>query len=75
MAKFYIANENGDWWVIDTETGAGSTLFVISETDLARAVADENPELDLIELSDTDKLDRVIAEHGTATSFEFEVGE
>jgi len=37
MSKFYIANENGDWWTMDTETGQGLTLFVISEADLKKA--------------------------------------
>lgn len=71
MAKFYIANENGDWWTIDSETGEGVTLYVISEADLARAVAEENPEVAEIDLADTDKLERAIVRHGEAIDFEF----
>ena len=71
MSKFYIANENGDWWTMDTETGQGVTLFVISEADLARAVAEENPELPEIDLTDTDKLERAITRHGEAIDFNF----
>lgn len=71
MAKFYVANENGDWWTIDSETGEGVTLYVISEADLARAVADENPEAVEIDLTETDKLERAITRHGEAVDFEF----
>lgn len=71
MSKYYVANENGDWWTIDSETGEGVTLFVISEADLARAVADENPEETEIDLTDTDKLERVIRGHGEPIDFEF----
>ena len=71
MAKYYIANENGDWWTIDSETGEGVTLYVISEADLARAVAEENPEVAEIDLTDTDKLERAIVRHGEAIDFEF----
>jgi len=71
MAKFYVANENGDWWTIDSETGEGVTLYVISEADLARAVADENPEAVEIDLTETDKLERAITRHGEAIDFEF----
>jgi hypothetical protein len=70
MSKFYVANQNGDWWMIDTETGEGMTLFVISEADLARAVKEDNPEEDIAELSDTDKLERAITTHGEAIDLE-----
>ena len=70
MSTLYVANQNGDWWAIDTETGEGMTLFVISETDLARAVAEENPELPEIDLADTDKLQRAITRHGEAIDLE-----
>ena len=66
MSTLYVANQNGDWWSINTSTKQGLTLFVISEADLARAVKEENPEEDIAELSDTDKLERVITEHGEA---------
>ena len=71
MSVFYVANQNGDWWTIDTETGEGVTLFVISEADLARAVAEESPELLDIDLTDTDKLERAITRHGEAIDLEF----
>jgi len=70
MSKLYVTNQNGDWWTIDTETGEGMTLFVISEADLARAVAEENPELPEIDLTDTDKLERAITRHGEAIDLE-----
>ena len=73
MATYYIANSNGDWWTVDSETGEGVTLFVISEADLARAVAEENPEVSDLDLSETDKLERAITAHGTAVDFEFTV--
>ncbi len=71
MSKFYIANENGDWWTMDTETGQGLTLFVISEADLKKALADV--ELDVMEedLGARDKLEQAITEHGEAIDFEF----
>lgn len=71
MSRYFVANQNGDWWTIDTETGEGVTLFVISEADLAHAVAQENPELSEIDLTDTDKLERAITTHGQAIDFEF----
>ena len=71
MSKFYIANENGDWWTMDTETGQGLTLFVISEADLKKALADV--ELDVMEedLGARDKLEQAITEHGEAIDFNF----
>lgn len=66
MAIYYVSNENGDWWTIDTATGAGDALFIISEGDLARAVAQENPDQTEIEIDGLDKLEDVIREYGTA---------
>ena len=71
MSKFYIANENGDWWTMDTETGQGLTLFVISEADLKKALADESPEESKEDLGARDKLEQAITEHGEAIDFEF----
>jgi hypothetical protein len=71
MSKFYIANQNGDWWTIDTETGQGATLFVISEADLKKALTDENPEESEVDLEAQDKLEQVITEHGEAIDFNF----
>ena len=70
MSTLYVANQNGDWWAIDTESGEGMTLFVISEADLAHAIAEENPELPEIDLADTDKLERAITRHGEAIDLE-----
>lgn len=70
MAVYYVSNENGDWWTIDTATGQGDTLFVISEADLARAVAQENPDEDEIDVDSIDKLEDVIREYGTAQTVE-----
>lgn len=66
MSVYYVSNENGDWWTIDTESTAGQTLFIIKEEDLARVVADEYPEEKEIDLGAFDKLEDVIREHGTA---------
>jgi hypothetical protein len=62
MSVYYVSNENGDWWTIDTESTQGQTLFVIKEEELAK----------LVDINDTDKLDRVIREHGTAQDVEVE---
>jgi len=71
MSKFYIANENGDWWTMDTETGQGLTLFVISEADLKKALADESPEESEVDLGAQDKLEQAITEYGEEIDFEF----
>lgn len=60
MSTYYVSNENGDWWTIETDTTAGQTLFIIKEEDLAKVT----------DINDTDKLDRVIREHGTAQDIE-----
>jgi hypothetical protein len=70
MAIYYVSNENGDWWTIDTETATGDTLFIIKEEDLARAVAQENPDEDEIDIDGLDKLEDVIREYGTAQTVE-----
>jgi hypothetical protein len=70
MAIYYVSNENGDWWTIDTATGQGDTLFIISEGDLARAVAEENPDEKEIDVDGIDKLEDVIREYGTAQTVE-----
>ena len=71
MSTLYVANQNGDWWTIDTETGQGLTLFVISEADLKKALADESPEEREVDLGAQDKLEQVITEHGEAVDFNF----
>ena len=60
MSVYYVSNENGDWWTIDTESTAGQTLFIIKEEELAKVT----------DITDTDKLDRSIREHGTAQDIE-----
>ena len=70
MAIYYVSNENGDWWTIDTATGQGNTLFIIKEEDLARAVAEENPNEVEINVDSIDKLEDVIREYGTAQTVE-----
>jgi hypothetical protein len=60
MSVYYVSNENGDWWTIDTDNTEGQTLFIIKEEDLAKVT----------DITDTDKLDRVIREHGTAQDIE-----
>ena len=60
MSTYYVSNENGDWWTIETESTAGQTLFIIEAEELAK----------LTDINDTDKLDRVIREHGTAQDIE-----
>jgi len=60
MAVYYVSNENGDWWTIDTDSGVGQTLFIIEAGELAKVADTTNP----------DKLDRAIREHGTAQDVE-----
>ena len=62
MSVYYVANGNGDWWTIRTigNHSVGQTLFIIKEEDLAKVT----------DITDTDKLDRSIREHGTAQDVE-----
>ena len=60
MAIYYVSNENGDWWTIETDNTEGQTLFIINEEDLAKVT----------DINDTHKLDRVIRKHGTAQDIE-----
>lgn len=70
MAVYYVSNENGDWWTIDTATAQGDTLFIIKEEDLARAVAEENPEEKEIDIDSIDKLEDIIRDYGKAQTVE-----
>jgi hypothetical protein len=72
MAVYYVSNENGDWWTIDTDNTEGQALFIIKEEDLARAVAEEYPNEVEIDVNSIDKLDRIIREYGTAQDVEVE---
>jgi hypothetical protein len=60
MSTYYVANENGDWWTIDTESTTGQTLFIIEAEELAK----------LTDTTDLDGLERHIREHGTAQDIE-----
>jgi hypothetical protein len=62
MSVYYVSNENGDWWTINTvgNYSTGETLFIIKEEDLAKVT----------DITDTDKLDRSIREHGTPHNVE-----
>ena len=71
MAKYYISNENGDWWTINAFNGAGQRLFIISEAELAEVVAEENPEDAGADLATIDGLAGVIISKGEAIDFEF----
>jgi len=62
MSIYYVANENGDWWTIDTESTAGQTLFIIEAGELAK----------LTDTTDLDGLERHIRAHGTAQDVEVE---
>lgn len=62
MATYYVSNENGDWWTVDTDSGVGQTLFIISASELDKVADTTNP----------DKLERAIREYGTALDLEVE---
>ena len=72
MSVYYVSNENGDWWTINTmgNYSTGETLFIIKEEDLAVAVANDYPEEKEIDLGAFDKLEDVIREHGKAHNVE-----
>ena len=65
MSTFYVANENGDWWTINTigNHSVGQRLFVISKEELEK-VTDEG------DVDSLDKLEWFIQEHGTAQDIE-----
>jgi len=66
MSTFYVSNENGDWWTIDTESTAGQTLFIITEEELKKKALAEGLMWAGDDLDGLDKLEDVIREHGTA---------
>lgn len=72
MSKFYIANENGDWWVVNNSNGSGQKLFVISEEELSEVVASENPEDAGVPLSHIDGLAGVIISNGSSVKIDLE---
>lgn len=70
MSVYYVSNENGDWWTIDTNTTAGQTLFIIKEEDLKKRALSEGLIWADDDLDGLDKLEDVIREHGTAQDIE-----
>ena len=72
MSIYYVSNENGDWWTIDTESTAGQTLFVIKEEDLKKRALSEGLIWADGDIDGLDKLEDVIREHGTAQDVEVE---
>ena len=69
MSTFYVSNENGDWWTIDTETQAGKKLFFISAEELKKKALAEGLCWAEDDVSTLDKLEDLIQEHGETTEF------
>lgn len=72
MTMYYVSNENGDWWTIDTESTTGQTLFIIKEEDLRKRALSEGLIWADDDLDGLDKLEDVIREHGKAQDVEVE---
>jgi hypothetical protein len=72
MSVYYVSNENGDWWTIDTESTTGQTLFIITEEELKKKALAEGLMWADDDLDGLDKLEDVIREHGTAQDVEVE---
>jgi len=70
MSVYYVSNENGDWWTIDTESTTGQTLFIITEEELKKKALAEGLMWADDDLDGLDKLEDVIREHGTAQDVE-----
>ena len=70
MTMYYVSNENGDWWTIDTESTTGQTLFIITEEELKKKALAEGLMWADDDLDGLDKLEDVIREHGTAQDVE-----
>lgn len=70
MSVYYVSNENGDWWTIDTESTTGQTLFIITEEELKKKALAEGLMWADDDLDGLDKLEDVIQEHGTAQDVE-----
>jgi hypothetical protein len=72
MSVYYVSNENGDWWTINTigNHSVGQTLFVIKEEDLKKRALSEGLIWADDDLDGLDKLEDVIREHGTAQDVE-----
>ena len=72
MSVYYVSNENGYWWTIDTESTTGQTLFIITEEELKKKALAEGLMWADDDLDGLDKLEDVIREHGTAQDVEVE---
>jgi hypothetical protein len=72
MSVYYVSNENGDWWTINTmgNYSTGQTLFIIKEEDLRKRALSEGLIWADDDLDGLDKLEDVIREHGTAQDVE-----
>jgi hypothetical protein len=72
MSIYYVANENGDWWTINTigNHSVGQTLFIITEEELKKKALAEGLCWAEDDLDGLDKLEDVIREHGTAQDIE-----
>jgi hypothetical protein len=72
MSVYYVSNENGDWWTINTigNYTTGQTLFIIKEEDLKKKAYAEGLIWADADLNFIDKLENVIREHGTAQDVE-----
>ena len=70
MSTFYVSNENGDWWTIDTESTAGQALFIITEEELKKKALSEGLIWADDDLDGIDGLERHIRAHGTAQDIE-----
>ncbi len=60
MTKYYVANENGDWWIMDSE----SKLFVVAVDDVKVNLACESLGYDV----EGDKFERVLWNIGDAVA-------
>ena len=58
MKKYYVANENGDWWTMDSD----SKLFVVAVDDVKVGLACESLGYDV----EGDKFERVLWNIGDA---------
>lgn len=75
MSKLYVSNANGDWWTVDTETGAGAIVYVIAEDKLTELVIEKYGQEALDDaggqIGNFDKLERLIGKFGDALDIEF----
>jgi hypothetical protein len=60
MTKYYVANENGDWWTMDSE----SKLFIVAVDDVKVNLACESLGYDV----EGDKFERVLWNIGDAVA-------